>query len=56
MRELAHPELSDLVEDDALAGDRRWHDDIKCRDPIGGDDQHVLVIDVVDIAHFTAVQ
>jgi hypothetical protein len=56
VRQFVHPELGDLVKDDAFTRDRCGHDDIKRGDPVGGDDQHMLVIDIIDITDFSAMQ
>jgi hypothetical protein len=45
------PEIRDLREHAALAGNRVGHHDIEGTQAIGSDDQHVLLVDRVDVAH-----
>ena len=49
------PELCDLVQDGAFTGNRRWHNDIKRGDSVAGDNQHMVVVDIINVADFAAV-
>jgi hypothetical protein len=56
VRGAREPELRDLVQHAALARYRIGQHDIECRQPIGGDDQHMIVIQRVQVAHLAAMQ
>ena len=56
MRQFFHPEARDLVQYHALAGYRSRHDHIKRGNPVGGHDQHMAVIDIIDVADLALVQ
>jgi hypothetical protein len=45
------PEIRDLREHAALAGNRVGQHHVEGAQAIGGDDQHVLLVDRVDVAH-----
>ena len=52
---LLEPELGDLGEHCALERDRIGQHDIERRQPIGGDDEHMVRIDIVDVPHLALV-
>ena len=56
MRGAAKPEIRDLLQHLALAGNGIGQDHIESAEPIGRDDQQVVVIDGVDVAHLATMK
>ena len=52
--ETLHPKQRELVENNALAGNRVVQNDVKGRHTIRGDDQQGVVVDIVNIPHLAA--
>ena len=48
---LLEPEVGDLREHDALVRDRRRQDDVERREPVAGDDEHLVGRVLVHVAH-----
>ena len=49
------PEIGNLREHPALVRDRIRQYDVKGRQPIGRHDEHVLIIDGIDVAHLATM-
>ena len=52
----SNQKLADLREHDALVGDRRRQDDVERRQPVAGDDEHLVGSVLVDVAHLAAAE
>src|SRR5690606_20320263 len=50
------PEVGDTGQHGALARDRIGHDHIESREAIADDDEQLVVVDGVDVAHFAATE
>ena len=56
MSEFIQPESSDIIENASLTGNSIRHNNVKSRNTVSRDDQHVLIINIVYITDFALVQ